>query len=112
MALPTKESFSGFVASEPKLSATRKGTARFYARVGHEHGEWDENGNWKEFEPSFHNLVQYGKSAIRSAELFQKGDRFVAEGQVRTYEREVNGETVESSSLSGSATTVPEPPTQ
>ena len=37
MTIHTQESFTGFIASDPQLSHTGKGEARFYTRVGQEH---------------------------------------------------------------------------
>lgn len=85
MAIRTQASLSGFIASDPQLSYTSKGEARFYARIGQEHYRRNDDGSFTELEPTFHNLVVYRTSAQRAHERFAKGDNFVAEGYVRDY---------------------------
>ena len=50
MAIHTQESFTGFIASDPQLSHTGKGEARFYARVGQEHYRREPDGSFTELE--------------------------------------------------------------
>lgn len=96
MPMPTKPGVSGFIASDPTLTFTRYGDARFYARVGlHQDAERDEEGNFHEVEPYFTDLTMFGASAERAHETYQKGDNFIAQGQVRTYTQNVDGEQVE-----------------
>ncbi|MBW1640185.1 single-stranded DNA-binding protein [Microbacterium resistens] len=95
MALRTQESFSGFIASDPQLSYTARGEARFYARVGQEHYRKEPDGTFTELDPTFHDLVAYRATAERAHERFAKGDSFVAEGYTHPYEYERDGETVQ-----------------
>ena len=46
MAIHTQESLSGFIASEPLLTETAKGDARFFARIGKEHFRREDDGLW------------------------------------------------------------------
>lgn len=85
MAIRTGQSVSGFIATDPQLSYGDQGVARLYARMGIEHYRREEDGSFTELEPSFHNLVVYRKTAERAADLFEKGDRIVADGYVREY---------------------------
>ena len=94
MATRTQASLSGFIASDPQLSYTSKGEARFYARIGQEHYRRNDDGSFTELEPTFHNLVVYRTSAQRAHERFAKGDNFVAEGYVHPFEYERDGQTV------------------
>lgn len=95
MAITTRESVSGFVASEPQLSFTQNGDARFYARIGQEHARREDDGSYTPLEATFTDLVLFGKSAERAFEKFQKGDSFIAEGQARTYIQTVDGKDTE-----------------
>lgn len=95
MAIHTQESFTGFIASDPQLSHTSKGEARFYARVGQEHYRKEPDGSFTELETTFHDLVAYRATAERAYERFAKGDSFVAEGYTHPYEYERDGQTVQ-----------------
>jgi single-strand DNA-binding protein len=92
MAIRTQQSMTGFIASEPQLTFTTQGDARFYAKVGQEHYRRNEDGSFSQLETTFHDLVVYRRSAERAYAAFAKGDKFVAEGYVRTYEHEVDGQ--------------------
>ncbi|MCW2752178.1 MAG: single-stranded DNA-binding protein [Aeromicrobium sp.] len=92
MDIKTSQAINGFIASEPKLTYGDDGRARFYARIGMNHFERREDGSFKELEPTFHDLIQFGKAAERSADLFVKGDQFIAQGRVNDFTREVDGQ--------------------
>lgn len=96
MAIHTQQSVSGFIATEPQLTYTAKGDARFYARIGQEHYRREADGSFTELEPTFHDLVAYRATAERAYERLQKGDSFVAEGYAHTFEHERDGQTIES----------------
>ena len=74
MAIRTQESLSGFIASDPQLTYTERGDARFYARFGQENFQREEDGTFTKLEPSFGNLVLYRATAERAFERFTKGD--------------------------------------
>ncbi|MFE5671705.1 single-stranded DNA-binding protein [Agromyces sp. NPDC056523] len=95
MALHTQQSLSGFIASEPQQSVTENGDTRFYVRIGQPHFRREDDGTFSELEPSFHDLVTYRATAERALARFAKGDSFVAEGYVRTFEVERDGAIVE-----------------
>lgn len=95
MAIHTQESFTGFIASDPQLSLTGRGEARFYARVGQEHYRKEPDGSFTELETTFHDLVAYRATAERAHERFAKGDSFVAEGYTHPFEYERDGQTVQ-----------------
>jgi single-strand DNA-binding protein len=94
MTLHTQQSLSGFIASEPQQSVTENGDTRFYVRVGQPHFR-REGGGFTPLEPSFHDLVAYRATAERALNRFAKGDSFVAEGYVRTFQVERDGELIE-----------------
>ncbi|GAA3871446.1 hypothetical protein GCM10022381_13170 [Leifsonia kafniensis] len=94
MAIRTQESLSGFIASDPQLSFTSKGDAKFYARVGREHYVRHDDGSFTQDETSFHDLVMYRRSAERAYEQFAKADSFIAEGYIHPYSYEKDGQTV------------------
>jgi len=95
MALHTQQSLSGFIASEPQQSVTENGDTRFYVRVGQPHFRREDGGGFTELDPSFHDLVAYRATADRALTRFAKGDSFVAEGYVRTFQVERDGVLVE-----------------
>ena len=79
MTIRTKESLSGFVASDPELTFTSKGDARLYARIGQPAaGQLGEIRRWLQLEPTFTDLVMFRKSAELAHEQFRKGDDFLA----------------------------------
>lgn len=94
MTFHTQQSLSGFIASEPQQSVTENGDTRFYVRVGQPHFRREEKG-FTPLEPSFHDLVAYRATAERALTRFAKGDSFVAEGYVRSFQVERDGEVVE-----------------
>ena len=95
MAIRTQQSISGFIATDPKLSQTDRGEARFYARFGQENYRREEDGSFTQLETTFHNLVIYRATAERAFERFAKNDRFVAEGYRHDYAYDREGQKVE-----------------
>lgn len=85
MTIRTKESLSGFVASDPELTFTSRGDARLYARIGQPQAQAKDDGTFTQLEPTFTDLVMFRRSAELAHEQFQKGDNFLAEGETRTY---------------------------
>ncbi len=92
MSIRTQQSLTGFIASEPQLTFTTQGDARFYAKIGQEHYRRNDDGSFTQLDTTFHDLVIYRRSAERAYAAFAKGDKFVAEGYVRTYEHQVDGQ--------------------
>lgn len=85
MTLHTQRSLSGFIASEPLLSFTRTGDARFYAKIGQEHYQREKDGSFTKVNTTFQDLVQYRRAAEESYSKFRRSDWFLAEGYVKTY---------------------------
>lgn len=85
---------SGFIEGEIELSRTSAGDARFRARIGQEHFERLEDGTFKPLPTTYHMLVQYRRAAERAFAQFKPGDHFVAEGYIREFEREKDGQMV------------------
>ncbi len=95
MTLRARQSLSGFIASDPQLSFTSTGDARFYARVGQEQFRREEDGSYTQLEPTYTDLVMFRRSAERAYNQFRKGDNFIAEGEARSYTQNVDGRDVE-----------------
>ncbi|TFD65160.1 single-stranded DNA-binding protein [Cryobacterium ruanii] len=95
MALHTQQSLSGFIASEPQQTVTENGDTRFYVRVGQPHFRHEYSGSFTTLEPTFHDLVAYRATAERALTRFAKGDSFVAEGYVRIFHFERDGEAIQ-----------------
>ena len=68
MTIRTQQSISGFIASDPQLTETDRGEARFYARFGQENYRHESDGTFTKLETSFHNLVIYRATAERAYE--------------------------------------------
>lgn len=92
MTIRTTQSINGFIASDPRITFNDAGQARFYARIGINHYRRNDDGSFTELEPTFHDLIQFGRGAELSAERFRKGDNFLAQGYVRDYNHVVDGE--------------------
>ena len=86
MTIPTQNSISGFIASDPQLTFTERGDARFYAKFGKEHYRKEPDGSFTKTDTTYHDLVIFRKTAEHAHAQFAKGDKFVAEGYVREYE--------------------------
>lgn len=86
---------TGFIATDPQLTTTENGDARFYARFGQENYHREEDGAFTKLEPSFSNLVLYRATAERAYERFAKGDNFVAEGYAHEYSYTRDGQQIE-----------------
>jgi len=86
MPIKTSMSMSGFIATTPVLSQTEDGTSRAYIRAGQEHYLRNEDGSFTQTESTFHDLVLFRATAEKAAEQFRKGDRFVAEGYIDTFD--------------------------
>lgn len=91
MAIHTKESLSGFIASDPELTFTSKGDARLYMRIGQPQSRLEDDGSFTTLDPTFADLVMFRKSAERAHDQFRKGDNFIAEGETRSYTQTVDG---------------------
>lgn len=94
MSIPTQMSLNGFIVSDPQLTHTSTGAARFYARIGVEHARKEPDGTFTPLEPSFHDLVLYRAPAERAYARFRKGDSFIASGYVNEYDVERDGRKV------------------
>jgi len=94
MTLHTQQSLSGFIASEPQHSVTEHGETRFYVRIGQPHFRREGDGRFTVLAQTFHDLVAYRATADRALARFAKGDSFVAEGYVRTFQVERDGATI------------------
>lgn len=91
MSIPTQMSLTGFIASAPQLTFTGNGAARCCARIGCEPVRNEVDGSSTELDPTFHDMVVFGKTAERAYDRLRKGDRFIASGYIHEYEVTVNG---------------------
>ena len=95
MSVRTQQSLTGYIASDPKLTTTSHGAARFYARIGQEQFRHLEDGSFEKVGVEYTDLVQFHKAAERAYEQFRRGDSFVAEGYTREYDEPQPDGTVE-----------------
>lgn len=68
MALRKQESVSGFIASDPQLTYTERGDARFYAKIGQEHDRKEPDGSFTHRDQVFVQFVLDDVAAHRRAE--------------------------------------------
>jgi len=95
MSVRTQQSLTGYIASDPQLTFTSHGDARFYARVGQEQFRRLDDGTFEKTGVEYTDMVQYRKAAERAYEQFRKGDNFVAEGYTHEYDQPQPDGTVE-----------------
>lgn len=94
-SIQTQQSVAGFVASEPQLSYTERGDARLYMKIGIEHYRREEDKTFTKLETSFHDLIAFRAAAEYGHQQLLKGDNFIADGRVREYSYERDGQRYE-----------------
>lgn len=109
MAIPTREALSGFIATDPQLTETSNGGHRFYARVGIEQFQRNEDGSFTQLESEFTNLVMFDKAAERAAEKSRRAT--TSSPRAEATSRSTRASSASSSSPHASATTTTAPPT-
>ena len=87
-----RESFKGRIKSDPQLSTTKKGHAKFYAKVEQRHWHPEPDGTYTRLPNSYHDLVAYKGPAVRAYKELQKNDYFIAEGRMEDYLSKRTGE--------------------
>ena len=92
MPIHTQQSAAGFIVTDPQLTYTKQNEARLSFRFGQEHFQRQDDGSFTQLDNTFHDLAIYRKSAENAHELFKKGDKFIAEGYVREYDYEFEGQ--------------------
>lgn len=93
MAIRTQHSLTGFIASDPQLTFTTQGDARLYVRIGQQRQQRNDDGTFEIIDTTYADLIAYRRAAERGYTQFRKGDEFVADGYVRTYDHVVDGHT-------------------
>ncbi len=86
MDIKTQASVSGFIVGDARLQQTKTGEPMLTVRVGQERFEAAPGGGFTQLDNHYFNLVQFGKAAESTFEMFKPGDRFVAEGYAKNYE--------------------------
>lgn len=84
--MKTGVSMTGFVTKPPTLTTMTSGEARCHIRIGQEHYIRNDDGSFTENEPTYTDLVLFRKAAEKAAATLTKGDRFVADGYIHTYQ--------------------------
>lgn len=82
MTSPVQQSLAGFIAGDADLSSTDANITQVRFRVGVEHWRRQPDGTYIRLENSFHEQVIFGGTAECAADLFRKGDQFVAHRHV------------------------------
>lgn len=94
-SIQTQQSVAGFVASDPQLSYTERGNARLYMKIGLEHYRREADNSFTKLETTFHDLVAFKAAAEYGHQKLAKGDNFIADGRVREYSYERDGQRFE-----------------
>lgn len=79
-----RDSFYGFVASNPQFTHPEGGMPRLYFKAGQEHYRPEADGTFTKLETTFHDVVAFRAAAVRGFERLAKQDYFVAQGQLDT----------------------------
>lgn len=83
----------GHIAGDPRLTTSEKtGTPRFYARVGVDHWQREDDGTFTNTGRTYHDLAIRYKAAEAAMELFKKGDDFIATGRFHKFNDPATGE--------------------
>ena len=83
--LRPREALVGYIDSEPRLTYSKNGIARLYARVGVDHFRRDGEDSFVKTGTTFHDMVLFRKTAEEESQKFQQDDRFIAQGYVRPF---------------------------
>ena len=79
-----RDSFYGFVASNPQFTHPDGGTPRLYFKAGQEHYRPEPDGTFTKLETTFHDVVAFRGAAVHGFEKLAKQDYFVAQGELDT----------------------------
>lgn len=91
MPIKTSESITGLIVGDPRIHHEEdEAQPRFCVRIQIKDYERDENGASVERD-RFYDLIQYGPSAVLSAQRFRSGNRFLAQGRVHTRTETIHG---------------------
>ena len=93
--IQTQQAVSGFIASVPQLSFTEKGDARLYMKFGLEHYRREADNSFTKLETTFHDLIAFKAAAEFGHQKLAKGDNFIADGRVREYSYERDGQQIQ-----------------
>lgn len=91
-SIQTQQSVAGFVASDPQLTYTERGDARLYFKIGIEHYRRETDYSFTKLETTFHDLIAFKGAAEFGHQKLAKGDNVIADGRVREYSYERDGQ--------------------
>ena len=77
------EALYGNLTAAPELRFTSNGNAIATLRVA-VNERVNENGQWRDGETTYHDVVVWRQQAEHAADAFSKGDRIVAAGRSKT----------------------------
>ncbi|GGU46436.1 single-stranded DNA-binding protein [Nocardioides albus] len=76
--------FAGNLTEDPELRFTPSGTPVANLRVAVNRRVKQNNGEWVDATPTFHNIKVWGRQAENLAESLFRGDRALVHGQIET----------------------------
>lgn len=84
-----------YIATDPQLTFTRRGEARFYARAGQQQFQELDEGGFEKTGKGYTDVVMYRATAEAAYEKLRKGDNVILSGDVHTYDFTRDDGTVE-----------------
>ena len=83
--MSTTVTFAGHLAHDPELGYTREGNKPFVSfRVMANHRYQNTQGEWREEEPTPHDVRVYGGAATNVADSFGSGNGITVHGRLKT----------------------------
>ncbi|MGO1908149.1 MAG: single-stranded DNA-binding protein [Brevibacterium linens] len=92
MSINARPSIRGFIASEPEKLETVNGNPYVKVRFGQERRQREEDGTFTDLGKTYATLIAYNDNIERIANNYVPGDRFIAQGKVKTFSNEEIGQ--------------------
>lgn len=91
MSINARPSIRGFIASDPEELETVNGNPYVKVRFGQERRQREEDGTFTDLGKTFATLIAYNDNIERIKNNYVPGDRFIAQGQVRSFTDQESG---------------------
>jgi len=91
MSINARPSVRGFIASEPEQLETVNGNPYVKVRFGQERKQRQEDCTFTDLGKTFSTLIAYNDNIERIQNNYVPGDRFIAQGKVKTFTNEETG---------------------
>lgn len=91
MSILTKPSIRGFVAKAPQELEAKNGDPYVKVRFGQDRKHREPDGTFTDLGKTYDTMVAYDDNVQRIIDNFVPGDRFVAQGHIRTFSKGDDG---------------------